>query len=69
LVVVVNVGVLVRHVRRGDWRFSDGSALTAVSALTLVNLTVAVLIRQQTVLNVLYGLAGRGSRAWPLWLR
>ena len=35
----------------------------------LVNFAAAVLIRQQTVLNVLYGLAGRGSRTWPLWLR
>ena len=54
---------------RGDWRLADGSALSALCALTLVNLTAAVLIRQQNVLNVLYGLAGRGSRGWPLWLR
>ena len=34
-----------------------------------MNFTAAVLIRQQNVLNVLFGLAGRGSRTWPLWLR
>jgi hypothetical protein len=34
-----------------------------------VNLTATVLIRQQHVLNVRFGLAGRGSRSWPLWLR
>ena len=34
-----------------------------------MNFTAAVLIRQQNVLNVLFGLAGRGSRSWPLWLR
>ena len=28
-----------------------------------------MLIRQQHVLNVLFGLAGRGSAGWPLWLR
>ena len=34
-----------------------------------MNFTAAVLIRQQNVLNLLFGLAGRGSRSWPLWLR
>ena len=34
-----------------------------------MNVTGAVLIRQQLLLNVLYGLAGRGSSTWPLWIR
>jgi hypothetical protein len=68
-VVVLNGVLLVQHVRRGDWQIVDGSALSAVSALTLVNLTVAVVIRQQVLLNVLYGLAGRGSPSWPLLVR
>jgi hypothetical protein len=68
-VVLVNLGLLAYHLDRGDWLVDDGSALSALAALTLVNLTAAVLIRQQNVLNVLYGLAGRGSRAWPLWIR
>ena len=46
-----------------------GPALTRFSGLALANFTAAVLIRQQTVLNLLYGLAGRGSRTWPLWVR
>ena len=53
---------------RGDWRSTTG-ALSAFAALLLVNFTAAVLIRQQTVLNALFGLAGRGSQTWPLWLR
>ncbi|HWM19758.1 MAG TPA: hypothetical protein VNO51_08735 [Ilumatobacteraceae bacterium] len=68
-VVVVNLAVLFHHLRRGDWRIADGTALSALSALALVNVTGAVLIRQQTLLNILYGLAGRGSRSWPLWVR
>ena len=51
------------HLERGDWRVDDGSALSALAALMLVNFAAAVLIRQQNVLNVLFGLAGRGSRA------
>ena len=68
-VVAVNVALLCHHLQRGDWRIDDGSALSALAGLTLVNLAAAVVIRQQTVLNALFGLAGRGSRSWPLWLR
>jgi hypothetical protein len=68
-VAATNVGVLWLHLARGDWRIDDGSALSALAALMLVNFTAAVLIRQQNVLNVLFGLAGRGSRTWPIWIR
>jgi hypothetical protein len=67
LVVAVNAAVFA--VERGDWRIADGSALHAFGTLTLINLAVAVLIRQQRVLNVLFDLAGRLSPAWPLKLR
>lgn len=68
-VLAINLALLWHHLERGDWRIDDGSALSALGSLALVNLTAAVLIRQQNVLNVLFGLAGRGSRSWPLWLR
>jgi hypothetical protein len=44
-------------------------ALSAISALSLVNVAAAVMVRQQPILNLLYGLVGRGSSGWPLWLR
>ena len=69
LVALINAGVLWYHLDRGDWLIDDGSALSALAALTLLNLTAAVLIRQQHVLNILFGLAGRGSASWPLWIR
>jgi hypothetical protein len=68
-VVLVNAALLWHHLARGDWAIDDGSALSALAALALANLAAAVLIRQQKVLNILFGLAGRGSRSWPLWLR
>jgi hypothetical protein len=68
-VVLINCGLLWHHLDRGDWRIDDGSALSALAALTLLNFTAAVLIRQQKVLNILFGLAGRGSPSWPLWIR
>ena len=69
IVAVLLINGAVAAVQLGDWRVGDGSGLRAISTLMLVNLTAAVLIRQQNVLNVLFGLAGRGSRSWPLWLR
>jgi hypothetical protein len=69
LVLAINAGVLVYHLARGDWRVDDGSALSALSTLTLVNFVAAVLIRQQHVLNVLFALAGRVPPSWPLWIR
>jgi hypothetical protein len=54
-VLLINAGVLGYHLDRGDWLIADGSALSALAALTLVNFAAAVLIRQQNVLNVLFG--------------
>jgi hypothetical protein len=59
LVLLANVGILL----------AGAGGLADLAALTLANLAGAVLIRQQHVLNVLFGLAGRGSTGWPLWLR
>jgi hypothetical protein len=67
VVGLINAVVLWRGL--GDWRIDDGSALSALADLTLVNLTAAVVIRQQHVLNAIFALAGRVPPSWPLWLR
>jgi hypothetical protein len=69
IVLVLLVNVAAFGLGGGDWRVADGSALSALGSLMLLNLAAAVLMRQQYVLNVLYGLAGRGSKTWPLWVR
>jgi hypothetical protein len=69
LVVLANGALLVRHLVRGDWHVADGSALQGLSAMLLINLTIAVVIRQQQVLNLLFSLAGRGRKTRPRWLR
>ena len=68
-IVLGNALMLTVNLRGGDWRLIDGTALNALSALTLLNLTAAVLIRHQQVLNALFTLAGRGRSSWPMWLR
>jgi len=69
LVVLVNGALLARHLARGDWHGTDGSALSGLADLIVVNFAIAVLIRQQHVLNVIFAAAGRGSSRWPLRLR
>lgn len=67
LVVLANAGVLASGL--AGWDLDDGSALAALSNLTLANLALAVLIRQPLILNAIFGLVGRGSRHWPLPVR
>ena len=62
-VLAVNLAVLAA----GDW---SGPAGTAAQAdLALANLTLAVLIRQQYVINLLFRLATAAPTGWPLRVR
>jgi hypothetical protein len=69
LVILVNAGVLALHLSRRDWHIADRSALSGLLDLVVVNVAVAVLMRQQHVLNLIFAVAGRGSAGWPLRLR
>jgi hypothetical protein len=68
-VLATNVALLAVQLRSGHLHLADGSALAWLADLTVVNLAAAVLIRNQTILNVLHGLVGRGSPGWQLWIR
>jgi len=69
LVLLVNGALLGWHLARGDWHVTNRTALPGLANLIVVNFAVAVLIRQQHVLNVIFAAAGRGSSRWPLRLR
>jgi hypothetical protein len=69
LAVLVNAALLARHLAHGNWHVADGSALPGLANLIVVNFAIAVLIRQQHVLNIIFAVAGRGSTRWPLRLR
>lgn len=68
LVLVINVVVAVRSVGAGWWS-SDGVDLAAVSNVVLANIALAVLIRQQYVINLLFRLATMAPTSWPLRVR
>jgi hypothetical protein len=55
----------------GGWDLSDPASIdpSPASAMVVANLTAAVLIRQQYVINALFWLATRAPTSWPLRIR
>ena len=68
LVMVTNLLVLWHGIDSGWWR-APGLALQLIGAMVLGNFAVAVLIRQQYVVNALFWLATRAPTSWPLAIR
>ena len=64
LVMVTNLLVLWHGIDSGWWR-APGLALQLIGAMVLGNFAVAVLIRQQYVVNALFWLATRAPTSWP----
>jgi hypothetical protein len=69
LVAATNLAVLAFGARRGSWWTSSGVDLVALSNLVLANISLAILIRQQYIINLLFWLATRAPTTWPLSLR
>lgn len=63
----VNVTLLCWY--GSSWFDGDAADLAALSTMVMANLTLAVAVRQQRVINGLFWLATRASTRWPLWLR
>jgi hypothetical protein len=69
LVLTANLALLVHAVTAGGWWSGDRIALGAISAAVLANFALAILIRQQYVINLLFWLATRAPTHWPLRIR
>jgi hypothetical protein len=69
LVLLVNLGFLAFGILEGMWWTWDGIALTNIAHLVVGNITLAVIIRQQYVINLLFWLATRAPNTWPLAIR
>ncbi|KAG9249386.1 uncharacterized protein F5Z01DRAFT_669330 [Emericellopsis atlantica] len=52
-----------------DWEAAVPDKREAVGHATAVNLTIAVLIRQELVINAIYTVACSVPKSWPLWIR
>ncbi len=69
LVAVVNLWVFGRGVAQGAWLSGGVFDVTAIAQIALLNFTLAILIRQQRVVNILFWAATRIPTSWPLWIR
>lgn len=69
LVLACNVAVLGYGLEIGQWWSSAGVDLPVLSGLVMANLSLAILIRQQYVINLLFWLATRAPTCWPLAIR
>ena len=69
LVVIVNLVLLGYGLRQWQWWTAESINLTALSNLVVVNIGLAILIRQQYVINLLFKVATSVPTSWPLRLR
>lgn len=69
LVLICNFVALGHGLTAGQWWSASGSDLEVLSQLVLINLSIAILIRQQYLINVLFWLATRAPTTWPLAIR
>lgn len=70
LVLAANVGLLAHALGAGGWWSARGGVMLGdLSNATLANFALAILIRQQYVINILFWLATRAPVTWPLRVR
>lgn len=69
LVGATNLIVFVLGLREGWWFTDAAYRLDAIADVALINIAMAILIRQQRVVNALFWLATRVPTSWPLWIR
>jgi hypothetical protein len=69
LVLVLNGAALAHGLNAGQWWTSSGIELETLAGLVVANLSMAILIRQQYVINLLFWLATRAPTHWPLMIR
>ena len=69
LVLILNGAALAHGLSAGQWWTSSGVALETLAGLVVANLSMAILIRQQYVINLLFWLATRAPTHWPLMIR
>lgn len=69
LVSTVNLSVLGQGLADGGWWWDTAHRLASLSNLVLANFAIAVLVRQQYVINGLFWLATRAPTRWPLAIR
>jgi hypothetical protein len=69
LVMAVNAVVLVHALSSGHWWSGNGSKLASIAFVAQANFALAIILRQQYVINFLGWLATLPPTSWPLRVR
>lgn len=69
VVIAVNLALAWLAIGQFGWWGRDGIDLAAISHAVVANLALAIVIRQQYVINLLFWLATRAPVTWPLRVR
>ena len=69
LVLCINAITLWYGIEKAGWWSQQEVNLSALSNVVLANFAVAVLVRQQYVINFFFWIATRAPVSWPLWIR
>lgn len=68
-VALVNLAVLAYGLTSAGWFSTEGVALGPIANASIVNLTVAIVIRQQHLINLFFRVATAVPTSWPLRIR
>ncbi len=69
LVLLINLAIFIYGASTAMWWMANGIALGNIANLVVANIALAVVIRQQYVINLLFWLATRAPTHWPLAIR
>ncbi|WP_207893775.1 hypothetical protein [Tenacibaculum sp. M341] len=69
LITLINTYILYKGIYSWNWFQLDNLAILEVSRVILFNFTLAILIRQQYVINFLFKVATSVPKNWPLFIR
>jgi len=69
VVALANLWVFGSGLANRSWVADGAFDVAAIAQIALLNFTLAILIRQQRVVNVLFWAATRIPTSWPLWIR
>lgn len=69
LVTIVNLYIFFKGLYTWNWFDPTHIAIHKISRVILINFALAILIRQQYIINILFKVATSAPKNWPLFIR
>jgi len=67
--VVINAIILYQAIYQWNWFTADAVNLAGIGNMAIANITAAIVIRQQYIINLLFKIATSVPKSWPLRIR